>query len=162
MQQTAIPTWTSHVDVHAVALELSLRRRQCHGGGHADVGGRQVMLSPLPAVHCVFTVRQQTGLLHLRRKQEVRFIGCVLNTDWWKIQKHKRDRQNPTDLHPFGLGAVGVQPLVTVVTKKRFLHRLGHVSESGGKEFMKGQRRTSRTSNLLQSNPLLLFITTDC
>ena len=59
------PTWPTDVDIHAVAVKLPLGGCEGHGGGHTDVCGSQVVLSPLPAVNCVVTVRQSAGLLHL-------------------------------------------------------------------------------------------------
>ena len=57
------PTWPADVDIHAVRVELALGRRQGHGGRHADVGGDQVVLGPLPAVHGVLGLCAH--LLHL-------------------------------------------------------------------------------------------------
>jgi len=46
------PTWSPDVDVHAVVLNLALRRRGSDGGD-AQVGGVQVLLRPLAVVRLV-------------------------------------------------------------------------------------------------------------
>ena len=66
------PTWSPHVDIHAVVLTLALRGCGSNGGD-AEVGSIQVLLGPLAVVRLV--VHVQHGLLIKllkHRQQEVR------------------------------------------------------------------------------------------
>ena len=65
------PTRPADVHVHAVSIRLALGRRGGHGR-HAQVGGVQVLLGPLPVVRLVVQVREDHGLLELRKGVEQR------------------------------------------------------------------------------------------
>lgn len=60
------PTWPSDVDVHAVGVGFALGRRGGHGR-HAQVGGVQMLLRPLPVVCLVIPVGKNHRLLELRK-----------------------------------------------------------------------------------------------
>lgn len=67
------PTRPADIHVHAVGIRLALGRRGGHGR-HAQVGGIQVLLGPLPVVRLVVQVREDHGLLELRKGMEQRVM----------------------------------------------------------------------------------------
>ncbi len=62
-------TRASDIDVHAIAVKLSLWRCESHGRWHTDICRCQVVLCPLSAVNCILTIWQNTGLFHLYIKK---------------------------------------------------------------------------------------------
>lgn len=100
------PTRPADVHVHAVGIRLALGRRGGHGR-HAQVGGVQVLLGPLPVVRLVVQVREDHGLLELRKGVEQRVTP-------WRGAGWGRDPGAPTHPELLGLQAL-VAPLVLVV-----------------------------------------------
>lgn len=61
-------TWSSNIDVHAVALNLALRRSWSNGGD-AQVSSIQVLLSPLAMVRLVVSLQDRL-LVDLLKERE--------------------------------------------------------------------------------------------
>lgn len=69
-----LPTWTPHVDIHAVVLNFALRGSGSDGGD-AQVSGVQVLLGPLPVIRLVVNVENSLliKLIQHQRQEETEF-----------------------------------------------------------------------------------------
>lgn len=136
----SLPTWASDINIHAVTFKFSLGWSEGHGGRHTDICSCKVMLCPLSAVHCIFSVWKHTWLLNLKlqekiKKRDRKHFKCK----WLKTYTHRHTYtllcfclcklQNTckTDLEPFWFWAVCIYPLVTMISEERFFHSFWHV-----------------------------------
>lgn len=63
-----LPTWSPHVDVHAVIFNFALRRSGSDGGD-AQVSGVQVLLGPLAVVRLVANIKHSLLIKLLKHRQ---------------------------------------------------------------------------------------------